>query len=136
MANDLNRCEFIGRLGNDVEIRHLPSGSAVANFSIAVGSQWKDKQTGEKQERTEWVNLVAFGKLGEICGEYLKKGSQVYVAGEFKTEKYEKDGVTRYATKVIIKDMQMLGGKTSSEPSESRPSAPPVDDDFDDSVPF
>lgn len=122
MSNDLNQCQFIGRLGSDPEVRYMPNGKAVASFSIAVGSQWKLKD-GEKQESTEWVNITAFDKLGEICGEYLKKGSQVFISGKMKTDKYEKDGVTKYSTKIIAQDMQMLGGKRedgkdSSDPAE------------------
>lgn len=136
MSNDLNQCQFIGRLGSDPESRFMPNGKAVTSFSIAVGSQWKDK-SGEKQESTEWVNVTAFDKLGEICGEWLKKGSQVFISGKMKTDKYEKDGVTKYSTKIIAQDMQMLGGKPSGEqqPAASeKPAARPVQkfDSFDD----
>jgi single-strand DNA-binding protein len=109
MAKDLNSCSFIGRLGKDVEMRYMPSGEAFANFSIAVGEQWKDKQTGEKKEKTEWVNISCFGKLAEICGEYLKKGSKIYANGSMETRKYTgNDGVEKYATGIKLKDMQML----------------------------
>lgn len=125
MANDLNCCSFIGRLGKDVETRYMTDGKAVANFSIAVGSQWKSK-SGEKQEATEWINLVAYDKLGEICGEYLAKGSQVYVSGKMKTRKWEdKEGATRYITEIIVDTMQMLGGKPGGGNEVSdKPSAP------------
>lgn len=146
MANDLNNCNFIGRLGKDVEIRYMPSGGAVASFSIAVGSQWTDKQSGEKREETEWVNLTAFGKLAEICEKYLTKGSQVFVSGRMKTDKYEKDGVTRYSTKVIVDRMQMLGSRGDNQQSAQNNStaqaktAQPAQqanvDDFDDDIPF
>lgn len=119
-------------------MRFMQSGDAVASFSIAVGSSWKDKQ-GEKQESTEWVNITAFGKLAEICGEYLKKGSQVFVSGRIKTEKYEKDGQTKYATKIIAERMQMLGGKRDDDsPKESKPAAKQKEsfDSFDDDIPF
>ena len=117
MANDLNNCQFIGRLGQDPEIKYLPSGDAVANFSVAVGEKWKDKQ-GQAQERTEWVNCAAFGKLGEIIGEYLRKGSQVFISGKMKTEKYQaQDGTDRYSTKIVVRDMQMLGSKSDSQSS-------------------
>lgn len=119
MSNDLNQCQFIGRLGKDPEVRYAQSGTAVASFSIAVGSSWKDK-SGEKQESTEWVSVTAFDKLGEICGEYLKKGAQVFISGRLKTEKYENDGQTKYATKIIANRMQMLGAKQESE-QEQRP---------------
>lgn len=117
MANDLNQCQFIGRLGKDPETRYAASGDAITSFSIAVGWKSKDK------EGTEWVNCTAFGKLGEICGQYLKKGSQVFVQGRFKTDKYtDKDGVERYSTKISLDNMQMLGGRSEGEskPQETR----------------
>jgi len=144
MANDLNSCSFIGRLGRDVESRYMPNGDAVASFSLAVGSTWKDKQ-GNKQDSTEWVNVTAFGKLGEICGQYLKKGSQVYVSGRMKTEKYEKDGIDRYSTKIIASNIQMLGSKDKPESSAndyrkasggSRSGGASGFDDLEDSIPF
>ena len=115
MSNDLNRCEFIGRLGKDVELRYAASGDAIANFSIAVGWKTKDK------EGTEWVRVTAFGKLAGICGEYLRKGSQVYIAGRMTTRKWvNKDGVDQYTTEVVADQMQMLGGKPEqSEPKET-----------------
>jgi single-strand DNA-binding protein len=151
MANDLNKCSFIGRLGAEPETRYGASGDALCSFSIAVGSQWKNKQ-GDKQEATEWVNITAFGKLGEICAQWLHKGSQIYVDGRMKTEKYQaKDGTDRYSTKIIADNMQMLGGKPIGDQESGRPapasSAQPAAttskpgtgqgfDDFDDSVPF
>lgn len=106
MANDLNRCEFIGRLGKDPETRFMPNGDAVCNFSIAVG--WKSKE----KEGTEWVRINSFGKLAEICGKYLTKGSQVYIAGRMSTRKWQdKDGADRYSTEINADQMQMLGGK-------------------------
>lgn len=143
MSNDLNLCQFIGRLGSDPDMRFMTSGKAVASFSIAVGSQWKDK-SGEKQESTEWVTITAFDKLAEICGEYLKKGSHVYVSGRFKTEKYEKDGQTKYSTKIVAEQMQMLGGKQEGakqipSTASSAPAKAPAKsnfDNFDDDIPF
>jgi len=142
MAGDLNQCNFIGRLGKDVDTRYMPNGDAVASFSIAVGSQWKDKN-GEKKESTEWVNCSAFGKLAEIISTYLKKGSQVFVSGHLKTDKYtDKQGVERYTTKVVVDQMQMLGGKPSGEQQEKKfeggaASAPKSDfSDMDDDIPF
>lgn len=139
MSNDLNQCTFIGRLGKDPEIRYAASGDAIAGFSIAVGSQYNDK-SGNKQEATEWVNCTAFGKLAEIIGEYLKKGSQVYISGRFKTDKYQdKSGVEKYSTKIIVNQMQMLGGKGDAKPSEAtkKPSQSSGFDDMDnDSIPF
>lgn len=138
----MNKCQFIGRLGRDPEVKQMPNGRAVANFSIACGQSWKDKQTGEKKERTEWINIVAFEKLGEICGQYLKKGSQVYIEGRFTTRKWQdKEGKDRYTTEVIAEQMQMLGGKRDGEsPAPAQTSArKPVDDDadaFDDDIPF
>jgi len=118
--SDLNQCSFIGRLGKSPEMRYTPAGKAIASFSIAVSEKWKDKQTGEQKEKTEWINIVAFGKLAEICGEYLEKGKQVFVQGKFKTDKYEKDGVTKYSTKIVANDMKMLGSKSdSTQPSQS-----------------
>lgn len=112
MANDLNLAQFIGRLGRDPEVKYTNSGKAVCNFSIAVGESWKDKTTGEKQERTEWVNLVAFERTAEIVAEYLKKGSQVYVSGKIQTRKWQdKEGNDRYTTEVVVHQMQMLGGR-------------------------
>jgi single-strand DNA-binding protein len=107
MANDLNRCEFIGRLGKDPETRHSPDGTAVCNFFLAVG--WKTKE----KEGVEWVRIVAFGKLAEICSDYLAKGKQVYVSGRMTTRKWaDKDtGQDRYSTEIVADQMQMLGGK-------------------------
>lgn len=121
MANDLNQCQFIGRLGKDPEVRYMANGKAVVSFSLAVGFSWKDA-AGVKKENTEWVNVSAFEKLAEICGEYLKKGSQVFIQGRLKTEKYEKDGQTHYATKVVADRMQMLGGREQSEDAAPAPS--------------
>jgi len=138
MANDLNVCSFIGRLGKPVDVRYMASGDAVASFSLAVGSQWKNK-AGEKQESTEWVSVSVFGKLAEICGEYLAKGSQVFISGRLKTDKYTaSDGTDRYSTKVIAEKMQMLGGKSSGETRERTTAEPEraVDNNFDDDIPF
>ena len=137
MANDLNQCNFIGRLGKDPEVRYGASGDAIAGLTLAVGSTWKDK-AGAKQESTEWVNITAFGKLGEICGEYLKKGSQVFISGRMKTDKYtDKQGVEKYSTKIIAQDMQMLGSKGEGS---TKPAAQPAGgsgfDDLDDDIPF
>lgn len=120
MANDLNRCEFIGRLGRDPETRYTPSGDPVTSFSLAVGWKTKDK------EGVEWVPIVAFGKLAEICGEHLRKGKQIYVAGRFNVQKYQdkETGQDRYATRIIADQMQMLGsrddGEQSSAPAPNR----------------
>ncbi len=140
MANDLNRCEFIGRLGKDPEVRYSPDGKAIANFSIACGSSWKDRNTGEKKESTEWIRLVAFGKLGEIVAEFLRKGSQVYVSGRMQTREWEKDGVKRYSTEIVADQMQMLGGKRTDDDAprdKLKEPTPGGTGDFDDGdVPF
>ena len=110
----INKVILVGRLGRDPEVRYTPDGAAVANFSIATSEEWKDKTTGEKKERTEWHRIVAFRKLGEICGEYLSKGKQVYVEGRLQTRSWEKDGVTRYTTEIVAYDVQFLGGRDSA----------------------
>lgn len=115
MANDLNRCEFIGRLGKDPEMKYGGDGSGVASLSLACG--WKTKE----KEGTEWIRVVVFGKLAEICGEYLSKGKQVYISGRMRTREYEKDGSKRYVTEVVADQMQMLGGKGDEVDRESQP---------------
>lgn len=117
MSKDLNLCQFIGRLGKDPEMRYTPAGAAVANFSIASSEQWKDKQSGEKQERTEWVRIVAFNRLAEVIGEYLKKGSKIYISGRMQTRKWQDDsGADRYSTEIVANNMQMLDTKGSGGP--------------------
>jgi single-strand DNA-binding protein len=111
MARGVNKVILIGNLGKDPEVRYFPSGDAIANATLATTESWKDKQTGEQKEATEWHNVVFPGKLGEIAGKYLKKGSKVYVEGSLRTRKWEKDGVTRYTTEIRVQDMQMLDGK-------------------------
>ncbi|MCI0421378.1 MAG: single-stranded DNA-binding protein, partial [Acidobacteria bacterium] len=111
MSGSVNKCLFIGRLGKDPEIKYTQSGDAVANFSLAVDETWKDK-SGEKQQRTTWVNVVAWQKLAEICGQYLRKGSQVFIEGRLQTRKWEdKDGNTRYTTEIVASNLVMLGKK-------------------------
>lgn len=111
----LNKVMLIGRLGSDPELRYTPDGTAVANFSIATSEEWKDKNSGEKKERTEWHRIVAWRKLGEICGEYLAKGKQVYVEGRIQTRSWEdKDGNKRYTTEIVASDIQFLGVKDSN----------------------
>jgi len=112
MAKGVNKCIFIGNLGADPETRYTPSGVAVTNIRIAVSETWKDRQSGEQQERTEWVRVVGFNRLAEIMGEYLQKGSQVYVEGRMQTNKWQdQQGNDRYTTEIIANDMQMLGGR-------------------------
>ena len=111
MARGVNKVIIVGNLGADPETRYTTGGSAICNLRIATSEQWKDKQTGENQERTEWHRVVLFGKLGEIAGEYLKKGRQVYIEGSLRTNKYtDKEGIERYSTDIVANEMQMLGG--------------------------
>ncbi len=110
MSKDLNLCQFIGRIGKDIELKYMPNGDAVANFSIACGDDYKDKQTGQKVEQTNWINVVAFRRLAEILGEYCNKGDQVYISGKQRTRKYQaQDGSDRYSTEIVANEMQMLG---------------------------
>jgi single-strand DNA-binding protein len=147
MASDLNLCQFIGRLGKDPEVRYLPNGDAVCNFSLASGESWKDKTTGEKVERTEWVNCAIFGKLAEIAGQYLTKGKQCYVSGKMQTRKWQdKTGADRYTTEIKVDQLQLLGSKDEHAraplPPAATASAPrpaPTGNSFDDmsdDVPF
>jgi single-strand DNA-binding protein len=107
----MNQCNFIGRLSADPEVRYLQDGTAVANFTIACGEKWKDKQ-GQQQEKTEWVRIVAWRKLGEICGEYLTKGSMVFISGKMDTRKWDdQEGNTRYTTEIVAREMKMIGGR-------------------------
>ena len=145
----LNKVLIIGNLGNDPETRFTPGGDAVANFSVATTESWKDKSSGEKKELTEWHRCSVFGKLAEICGQYLKKGSQVYIEGKLQTRKWtDKEGVERYTTEVKVSEMRMLGSKPegSSSAPRSEPSRPaqgsapsgkkPSFEDMDDDIPF
>jgi single-strand DNA-binding protein len=147
MARGVNKVILIGNLGKDPEVRYMPSGSAVTNITLATTESWKDKQTGEQQERTEWHNVAFFGRLAEIVGEYLRKGSQVYVEGSLRTRKWQdKNGNDRYTTEVIASEMQMLGGRGGTieygkETPAATVSAPPAPaggarEEFDDDIPF
>jgi single-strand DNA-binding protein len=150
MARGVNKVILVGNLGRDPEVRYSPNGSAMANVTIATTDSWKDKQTGEKQEKTEWHRVVFFNRLAEIVGEYLKKGSQVYVEGRLQTRKWQgQDGQDRYTTEIVANEMQMLGGRQgggsgdwgSSSPDQGAPSSQGSggnmpQDDFDDDVPF
>lgn len=107
----VNKVILIGNLGRDPEVRYMPSGEAVTNITIATTESWKDKNTGEKRDATEWHRVVFFRKLAEIAGQYLKKGSQVYIEGSLKTRKYQKDGVDHYATEIVADEMRMLGSR-------------------------
>lgn len=115
MAKGVNKVILVGNLGADPDLRYTSQGTAIASLRIATSESWKDKNTGERQERTEWHRVEFFGRLAEVAGEYLKKGRQVYVEGKLRTDEYEKDGVKRYATKVIADEMQMLGGREGGD---------------------
>lgn len=148
MARGINKVILVGNLGADPETRYMPSGSAVTNLSVATSESWKDKQTGEQKERTEWHKVAMFNRLAEIAAEYLRKGSQVYIEGKLRTRKWQdRDGNDRWTTEVIADEMQMLGGRgggaggsapMSSGQGSGPPSAPPQTgpDDFDDDIPF
>lgn len=138
----LNRCEFIGNLGSDPDVRYTQAGTEVSNFSIACNEKYKNKN-GEMVEHTEWVNITAWGKLSEICSKYLHKGDKVYIAGPLKTEKWEdKDGNTRYTTKVNARELVMLGSKGGSDQQHERSTQGSqgeqqnIPADFDDDIPF
>lgn len=154
MAKGVNKAIIVGNCGRDPEIRHTAGGTAVVNLTVATSEQWRDKQTGEKKENTEWHNVVLFGKLGEIAGEYLKKGRTVYIEGRLQTRKWQdKDGQDRYTTEIVASDMQMLGGgEGRSGPSggedyrkasggavwgaDRAPASAPAAADFEDDVPW
>lgn len=153
----INKVILVGNLGQDPELRHMPSGGAVTNISLATSESWKDKQTGEQKEKTEWHRVVFMGKLAEVAGEYLKKGSQVYVEGKLQTRKWQdQSGQERYTTEVMVDSfngvMQMLGGKpeggnqqsrqrnqTAQQPAPQRSYSPGYNEppaSFDDDIPF
>jgi single-strand DNA-binding protein len=164
MARGINKVILVGHLGQDPEVRYMPSGGAVTNLSVATTDSWKDKQSGQKQERTEWHRVSLFNKLAEIAGEYLKKGSMVYIEGRLQTRKWtDNNGVDKYTTEVIASDMQMLGGRGdggggsasfANNPQQSQQQRPAAQqqsqgqastpapaamggpDDFDDDIPF
>jgi len=161
MARGINKVIIVGNCGQDPETRYLPSGGAVTNVSIATSESWKDKNTGEQQERTEWHRIVFFNRLGEIAGEYLKKGSKVYVEGSLRTRKWQgQDGSDRYTTEIVASERQMLdsrggmeggGGYQQQAPQQNRApqqnqapqqqnqapqQAPQGMDSFDDDIPF
>ena len=154
MARGINKVILVGNLGADPDTRYMPSGGAVTNLSVATSESWKDKQTGEQKERTEWHKVAMFSRLAEIAAEYLRKGSQVYIEGKLRTRKWQdRDGNDRYTTEIIADQMQMLGGRgggMGGAPAAGDPgpgSAPPrqnevagpgrgAADDFDDDIPF
>jgi single-strand DNA-binding protein len=133
----INKAILVGRLGNDPEVRYAPDGTAVANFSIATSEEWKDKDTGEKKERTEWHRITAWRKLGEICGEYLSKGRQVYIEGKIQTRSWEdKDGNTKYTTEIIASDVQFLGNRADTQPTQENATGRSTPKPEDDDIPF
>ena len=147
MARGINKVILIGNLGNDPDVRYTASGAAVSNISLATTESWKDKETGEQQDKTEWHRIVFFGRLAEIVAEYLKKGSQIYVEGRLQTRKWQdKEGNDRYTTEIVANEMQMLGSRggasfnQSPEPSSApaaKPAAQKEDESFvDDDIPF
>ena len=166
MARGVNKVILVGTLGNDPEVKYMPNGGAVTNLRIATNEAWTDKNTGQKQERTEWHRIVAFRRLAEIMGEYLRKGSQVYIEGKLQTRKWQdQQGNDRYTTEIVANEMQMLGGRTggtgdfsgSNNNQNQQQSSPPAQapaspqqssapqqapapaqnfDDFDDDIPF
>jgi single-strand DNA-binding protein len=156
MARGINKVILVGNLGNDPDVKATQGGTTVTTISVATSEQWKDKQTGQAQERTEWHRVKFFGRLAEIAGDYLRKGSQVYIEGSLRTDKYtDKNGIERYSTDIIANEMQMLGGRGEGgqgggggyergsrqapaqrrEPAQARSSAPAPSAGFDD-VPF
>jgi len=150
MARGVNKVILVGNLGNDPETRYMPSGDAVTNISVATTESWKDKQSGEQKEKTEWHRVVMFRRLGEIAAEYLRKGSQVYIEGKLRTNKWkDRDGNDRYTTEIIADEMQMLGGRggagggdyssgggSNKSSGSSQNAPPPPADEFDDDIPF
>jgi len=147
MARGINKVILVGNLGKDPEVRYMANGGAVCNVTLATSESWKDKQTGEQKEKTEWHTIVFYRRLAEIAGEYLRKGSQVYIEGKLQTRKWQdKSGNDRYTTEIIANEMQMLGsrggGGSSADfggASQAAPAAAPAaagGDDFDDDIPF
>ena len=141
MSKGVNKVIVVGNMGKDPEIRNTSTGGTVTSISVATSESWKDKNTGEKQERTEWHNITFFGKLAEIAGQYLKKGSKVYVEGSLRTEKWtDSNGVDRYTTKIISNEMQMLDSKGGNSDNQGNVPANNANtkaaDDLDDDIPF
>lgn len=137
MAKGINKVILIGHLGKDPEIRHLPSGGAVANFNLATSESWKDKQTGEQHDRTEWHRIVLYNRLAEIAGEYLRKGSKVYMEGSLKTRKWQdKNGQERYTTEIQGNTLQMIDSLSKSIESNVSAKAAPEIPGFDDDINF
>jgi len=129
----INKVILVGNLGHDPDVSYTPSGTAKVRFSLATSERWRDKSTGELEERTEWHRVIAWGKVGESCAEYLSKGRQVYVEGRLQTRQWEKDGVTKYTTEVIATEIKLLGsrgGDRGAHGAEEEPEGPPLPGDF------
>lgn len=146
MSKGINKVIIVGNLGKDPETKYMPSGGAVTNMAVATSESWKDKQSGQKQERTEWHRIVFFNRLAEIAGEYLRKGSKVYIEGSLRTRKWQdQSGQDRYSTEIIASEMQMLDNKGEQQPQQNasyQQQAPtqqapaPQGGDFDSDIPF
>ncbi len=156
MARGINKVILVGNLGRDPETRYMPSGGAVTNVSVATSKQWRDRDSGEQKERTEWHRVVFFNRLAEVAGEYLRRGSKVYIEGELRTREWEREGQKHYTTEIVAGEMQMLDTRGDMPPANmsgpgpsqsdvtSSPSSgggmddfgPPPADDFDDDIPF
>tara|TARA_X000000368_G_C22864020_1_gene637862 strand:+ start:247 stop:678 length:432 start_codon:yes stop_codon:yes gene_type:complete len=143
MARGINKVILVGNLGRDPETRYLPSGGAVTNVSLATSRSWKDRDSGEQKEKTEWHRVVFFNRLGEIAGEYLKRGSKVYVEGELRTREWEKEGQKHFTTEIVATEMQMLDSKGGNSDYENKnnssvaaPSSLSSSDMVDDDIPF
>lgn len=149
-SRGINKVILVGNLGNDPEVRYMPNGNAVANVSLATSDSWKDKATGEQQEKTEWHRVVFFNRLAEIVEQYVKKGSKLYIEGRLQTRSWEQDGIKRYSTEIIASEMQMLDGRGGAmggdmgdnpfgQQQAAAPQAQPAPtnfDNFDDDIPF
>ncbi len=144
MARGINKVILVGNLGADPDTRYMPSGSAVTNIRVATSESWKDKNTGDQQDRTEWHSVAFFGRLAEVAAEYLRKGSQVYIEGKLRTRKWQdRDGNDRWSTEVIASEMQMLGSRPGSDapaqaaaPAAVADAPPAPSPEFDDDIPF
>lgn len=123
-SRGVNKVILIGAVGKDPESRNLPSGGAVVNFSLATSESWKDKATGQQQESVEWHRLVCFGKLAEIIAQYVKKGSKLYIEGSLKTRSWDQDGIKRYATEIVVSEMQLLDSKPADSSGQQSGQAP------------
>jgi len=153
-SRGVNKVILVGNVGNEPEVRYMPNGNAVANLSIATSDSWKDKNTGDQQERTEWHRVVFFNKLAEVVEKYVKKGSKLYIEGRLQTRSYEQDGVKRYTTEIVGSEMQMLDSRSNSEsgaapsggsprrgdaghpPGNEAPASAQHFDNFDDDIPY